>query len=124
MAIYFLVLQSKLSQSSDADLLPLVLESRRELVETIADFDDDIADEFLGVDDSLQVRPASLKAALRRLVIGRKALPVMVGSALKNTGVQVRYIVRLKGNRDLVELWVCNLSKCRLTNLSSISVIS
>ena len=80
---------TQLSKADDVDLLPVVLRNRRDLVEMVADLDDDLADEFLFVDDALRVRPESLKAALRRVVLGRKALPVMIGSALKNTGVQV-----------------------------------
>ena len=71
----------------------------------VADLDDDLADEFLLVDDALRVRPESLKAALRRVVLGRKALPVMIGSALKNTGVQVL--------KDVTQ-YICGYEGCGL----------
>ena len=64
---------------------------RRQLVETVADLDEELGEEFLCADDPITVGPASLKAALRRVVANGKGLPVFAGSALKNTGVQVSW---------------------------------
>ena len=71
-------------------------------METVADLDETLGEEFLCADDPLHVGPASLKSALRRVVAERKALPVFVGSALKNTGVQVR-LRSLSGSLDLLK---------------------
>ena len=62
------------------------LETRRhELVETLSEVDDEIADLFLMEED---VSPEVLKNAIRRSTIGLKFAPVFMGSAFKNKGVQ------------------------------------
>jgi elongation factor G len=68
-----------------ADLLPLVEEKRMELLERLADVDDEIAELFL-----MEETPdkATLKAAMRRAVIACQFVPVFMGSAFKNKGVQ------------------------------------
>ena len=68
-----------------ADMADLVEEKRLELIERLADVDDEIAELFLmeeipEVDD--------LKAAIRRQVISCSFVPVFMGSAFKNKGVQ------------------------------------
>jgi len=67
------------------DLKDKVEEKKMELIEHLADCDDEIAELFLmeetpSVDD--------LKAAIRRQVIACKFVPVFMGSAFKNKGVQ------------------------------------
>ena len=61
------------------------VERRQALIEALADVDDEIAELFLMEEDP---DVATIKAAIRRQVIALKFVPVMVGSALKNTGVQ------------------------------------
>ncbi|KAF8321120.1 putative MEF1-translation elongation factor G, mitochondrial [Clavulina sp. PMI_390] len=68
-----------------ADLLPLANEKRQELIETLADVDDTIADFYLAEEEP---SPTELVAAIRRATIGLKFSPVLMGSAIKNTGVQ------------------------------------
>ena len=58
----------------------------QELVERIADYDDEVAEAVLS--DS-KVSSAVLKAALRKAVVGSKVVPVFVGSAFKNKGMQL-----------------------------------
>jgi elongation factor G len=58
---------------------------RRELVETLADCDDEVMEAYLA-DRELEV-PA-LKAAIRRATIALKLVPVFAGAALRNKGVQ------------------------------------
>lgn len=62
-----------------------VEEKRLELIERIADADDEIAELFL-----MEETPdtESLKAAIRRQTIACKFVPVFMGSAFKNKGVQ------------------------------------
>ena len=68
------------------DLQDLVEEKRRELVERLAEVDDDIAELFLAeTDPDVQ----QLKAAIRRQTVLRKFVPVFMGSAFKNKGVQL-----------------------------------
>ncbi|OIO01332.1 MAG: translation elongation factor G [Desulfovibrionaceae bacterium CG1_02_65_16] len=58
---------------------------REAMLETLADADDAIMDAYLGGED---IAPAAIDAAIRRATIGLKLVPVFVGSALKNAGVQ------------------------------------
>ena len=62
-------------------------ESRREeMIEEIAEVDDDIMEKFLGGEE---ISNKELKAALRRATLDLKAFPVFAGSAFKNKGVQM-----------------------------------
>ena len=62
-------------------------ESRREeMIEQIAEIDDDIMEKFLGGEE---ISNEELKAALRRATLDLKAFPVFAGSAFKNKGVQM-----------------------------------
>ncbi len=59
---------------------------RDELVETVADVDDDIMDKYLeGQDISIP----ELKAAIRKATLNLELFPVLAGSAFKNKGVQM-----------------------------------
>jgi elongation factor G len=59
--------------------------ARAELIETLADVDDDVASLFL---DGKDVPADLLKKALRAATIAGRAIPVLVGAAFKNKGVQ------------------------------------
>lgn len=62
-------------------------ESRREeMIEEIAEVDDDIMEKLLGGEE---ISNEELKAALRRATLDLKAFPVFAGSAFKNKGVQM-----------------------------------
>jgi len=67
------------------DLLDLVQEKRQELIERLAEVDEEIEELFL-----MEEEPdaATLKAAVRRATVATKFVPVFVGSAYKNKGVQ------------------------------------
>ena len=60
---------------------------RQKIIETIADFDDEIADLYL---NDNYVPSYKLKDAIRRLTLGenQKIAPVLMGSSFKNKGVQ------------------------------------
>uniref|UniRef100_A0A6B2KYZ3 Elongation factor G, mitochondrial n=1 Tax=Arcella intermedia TaxID=1963864 RepID=A0A6B2KYZ3_9EUKA len=66
-------------------LKPIVEEKRQQLIESLADVDDEIAMKFL---EGEEITVPDLKAAIRRATIGRKFIPVFMGSAFKNKGVQ------------------------------------
>lgn len=68
-----------------ADMKELVEEKRLELIERLADADDEIAELFL-LEEIPDVE--TLKAAIRRQTIACKFVPVFMGSAFKNKGVQ------------------------------------
>ncbi|MCA9393356.1 MAG: elongation factor G [Candidatus Omnitrophica bacterium] len=63
-----------------------VEEARHNMVEGLADADDEIAEKFL---EDQEISVADIKAALRRAVIANKVLPVLTGTALRNKGVQL-----------------------------------
>ncbi len=68
-----------------AELVSDVENWRAQMVENIAETDDDLTSQFLeGKDISVE----ELKAALRRAVIEGKVTPVFCGSSLRNKGVQ------------------------------------
>ncbi|XP_058094853.1 elongation factor G-1, mitochondrial-like [Magnolia sinica] len=68
-----------------ADLEALVAEKRRELIEVVSEVDDQLAEAFLSDEP---ISPTDLEMAIRRATISRKFVPVFMGSAFKNKGVQ------------------------------------
>lgn len=67
------------------DLVDLVEEKRALLIETLADVDDEMADIYLSGEEPTVEQ---IKGAIRRATIARKFTPVLMGSALANTGIQ------------------------------------
>jgi elongation factor G len=68
-----------------AELQEKAKQKREQLVERIAEFDDDLIVKFL---DNKEISIDELKSVLRKAVIEGKAAPVFCGSSLKNKGVQ------------------------------------
>ncbi|CAN1844453.1 Elongation factor G-2, mitochondrial [Linum perenne] len=68
-----------------ADMVTFIEAKRRELIETVSDVDDQLADAFLADEP---ISPSDLEEAIRRATIARKFIPVFMGSAFKNKGVQ------------------------------------
>jgi elongation factor G len=69
-----------------ADLLEKAKEKRAELIETLANFDDDLMMEVLeGKEPSIE----QIKAVIRKATIACKFHPVFCGSAYKNKGIQL-----------------------------------
>ena len=60
--------------------------ARHDMIASIADHDDAIADKFLS---EQEVSVDELQAAIRRVTIALKMTPVFIGSAYKNKGVQL-----------------------------------
>ncbi|KRL13253.1 elongation factor G [Schleiferilactobacillus perolens] len=69
-----------------ADYLDEAKKRRTELVEAVADVDDDIMEKYLEGDE---ISNDELRAAIRRATIDLKFYPVLAGSAFKNKGVQM-----------------------------------
>jgi len=69
-----------------ADRLAEVKTARHDMIASIADHDDAIADKFLAEQDPSE---EELHAAIRRVTVGLKMTPVFIGSAYKNKGVQL-----------------------------------
>jgi elongation factor G len=68
------------------ELLAQAQELRLQLIERIAELDDDLTVKYL---EGQEIDLSELKAALRRAVIAGKATPVFCGSSLRNKGVQI-----------------------------------
>jgi elongation factor G len=68
-----------------ADLKEPALEYRTKLVEAAVELDDAAMTEYL---EGNEPSEATLKALIRKAVVGRKFVPILCGSAFKNKGVQ------------------------------------
>ncbi|KAJ8565494.1 hypothetical protein K7X08_008070 [Anisodus acutangulus] len=68
-----------------ANMEAIASEKRRELIEVVSEVDDKLAEAFLNDEP---ISSADLEAAIRRTTIARKFVPVFMGSAFKNKGVQ------------------------------------
>lgn len=68
-----------------ADLLDAAQKAREQLVERIAETDDELTLTFLNGEE---IAVDDLRSALRRATIAGKLVPVLCGSALRNKGVQ------------------------------------
>ncbi|KAI9487833.1 MAG: P-loop containing nucleoside triphosphate hydrolase protein [Benjaminiella poitrasii] len=72
------------------ELLHEAVKARTALVEALADLDDAIVEAFLedADGDHMRVQPDAIRAALRRVTLANKAVPVLCGASFKNLGVQ------------------------------------
>jgi elongation factor G len=68
-----------------ADMVDKAEQYRAQLVEAVAEADDDLLEKFLGGEE---LSVAEIKSGIRKLVITSAAFPVLCGSAFKNKGVQ------------------------------------
>ena len=68
-----------------ADLQDRVEQFRSELLEAVAETDDELLEKFLGGEE---LTVAEIKSGIRKLTIAGEAFPVLCGSAFKNKGVQ------------------------------------
>ncbi|MEJ2486405.1 MAG: elongation factor G [Anaerolineales bacterium] len=68
-----------------ADLIPMVERAREQMIESIAELDDDLTVKYLEGDE---ITIEELHAALRQAIIENRATAVFCGSSLKNKGVQ------------------------------------
>ena len=69
-----------------ADMLKPAQEAREQMVEKIAELDDNLTVKYL---EGAEISIDELKSALRKAIVENKAYPVLCGSSLKNKGVQV-----------------------------------
>ena len=68
-----------------ADMVQTAKNARMELIENIANYNDDILHKYV---ENIEIKPEEIKKALRALTIEVKAIPVLCGAAFKNKGVQ------------------------------------
>jgi elongation factor G len=65
-------------------------ENRKVLIETVADVNEKLEEEYLCCEDPVnEISVEQLKKAIRESCISRKFSPVFIGSAIKNKGVQL-----------------------------------
>lgn len=67
------------------DILPRALEHREKMLETLADFEDEIMEKYLAGEE---IGADLITAALRKGTIELRITPVLCGTAFKNKGVQ------------------------------------
>lgn len=87
-ALYFLTesLGSKVEiKEIPSNFVDECLISRDELIETLSDYDDELAEKYLNGE---AVDAAHLKKVIRQATIQKSFIPVLCGSAFKNKGVQ------------------------------------
>lgn len=72
----------------DEELKLVVTEKRNELIDTVSAFDDKLAEMVIAGDGYDSVAEAPLRQALRTATLKRQLIPVFMGSAYKNMGVQ------------------------------------
>lgn len=68
-----------------ADLVEKAEEYRHQLIETVAESDEELLEKYLGGEELTE---AEIKGAIRKLTITGEVYPVLCGSAFKNKGVQ------------------------------------
>ncbi|KAJ1926464.1 Ribosome-releasing factor 2, mitochondrial [Tieghemiomyces parasiticus] len=82
------------SETPNAEPGPLSLvataarQARVELVEALAERDDQLMEAFLDTEDHLGLPVTDVQGAIRRLTLANRGVPVLCGSAYRNTGVQ------------------------------------
>ncbi|MDD5127444.1 MAG: elongation factor G [Dehalococcoidales bacterium] len=64
---------------------PAYLHARQTLIEKLGELDDEIMEAYL---EGEEISDGELKAALRRVTLANRGVPVVCGTALRNTGVQ------------------------------------
>ena len=68
-----------------AGMLEAAMKARHDMVETLADADDEIMEKYL---EGIDISEDEIIAAIRRATLADKLTPVLTGSAFKNKGVQ------------------------------------
>lgn len=64
------------------------LEKRIQLIDLVSGYDDELAEHIITTDNMENVDNDLIRCAIRRATIARHIVPVLLGSALKNVGVQ------------------------------------
>ncbi len=72
-----------------ADLVDAAAAAREELIQVLADHDDDFAEQWLEAEETgEELTAAQIKPAIRRAVLANKITAVICGTSFKNKGVQ------------------------------------
>ncbi|XP_027208842.2 ribosome-releasing factor 2, mitochondrial isoform X1 [Penaeus vannamei] len=79
---------TNLLQENEKDLWEQAFLARCELTDTLADLDNTLAEYVLEKESIENIPPLLLEEAVRRATINQEAVPLLMGSSYKNTGVQ------------------------------------
>lgn len=71
------------------DLLKQATDKRCEIIDVMSGLDDKLADEVIQNDSLENVNSSVVRQAIRSLTLKQRIVPVFLGSAYKNTGVQL-----------------------------------
>ncbi|XP_069793433.1 ribosome-releasing factor 2, mitochondrial isoform X2 [Narcine bancroftii] len=84
-------IRNPLTSTDGHELLKEARDARYNLIEQVADLDDEFAELVLETlsENMDAVSAENLNAAIRRVTLAQRAVPVLCGSALKNKGVQL-----------------------------------
>ncbi len=87
-AIYYTDDLGTRSEETDipGDMMDEVMEKRTELIEAVAEFDDDLMMKYL---EGQEISDSDIRTALRKGVLAVRVVPVLCGSAYRNKGVQL-----------------------------------
>lgn len=82
--------ETKLGETYETEDIPADLQEkaeqyRGELIEAVAETDEELLEKYLGGEELTE---AEIKAGIRKLTVNSEAFPVLCGSAYKNKGVQ------------------------------------
>ncbi|XP_018351434.1 PREDICTED: ribosome-releasing factor 2, mitochondrial [Trachymyrmex septentrionalis] len=113
------LIKTKIAESEDARLWNIASEQRRLLTDKLSGLDDKLADIIIEQESLDNIQPQMLVDSLRRVTIGRKGVPVILGSSYKNIGVQPlmdSVILYLPSPTNVYQL---NLYRCFENNLAA-----
>lgn len=82
------LIKAKITESDDGKLWDVASKKRRLLTDKLSGLDDKLADIIIEQESLDNVQPQILVDSLRRVTVGRKGVPVTLGSSYKNIGVQ------------------------------------
>lgn len=71
------------------NILKEAIDKRCEIIDTMSGFDDKLADEIIKNDSLENIDSVLVRQCIRNLTIKQHIVPVLLGSAYKNTGVQL-----------------------------------
>lgn len=76
------------TQIQSADILHELQEKRNELIDQLSEADDELAEVLINTESFDKVSNGLIEKALRRATCQNKVVPVLLGSAYKNIGIQ------------------------------------
>ncbi|XP_076268400.1 mitochondrial ribosome recycling factor 2 isoform X2 [Rhynchophorus ferrugineus] len=82
------VVEVKLTESNHPELFSQVQEALHKIIDTLTDFDDELANKVINLESYDDIIADDLVKALQSVTNERRAVPVVLGSSYKNVGVQ------------------------------------